>query len=38
LVHVGRPEVKLAKEIGLRQYLVNLLYELKKSMRSACTE
>jgi hypothetical protein len=28
--------VKLAREIGLRQYLVNLLYELKKSMPSVC--
>ena len=28
--------VKLAKEIGLRQYLVNLLYQLKNSMRSVC--
>jgi hypothetical protein len=30
--------VKLVKEIGLRQYLVNLLYELKKSMLSVCAE
>jgi hypothetical protein len=28
--------VKLTKEMGLRQYLVNVLYELKKSMRSVC--
>ena len=30
--------VKLVEEIGLRQYLVNVLYELKKSLRSVCSE
>ena len=30
--------VKLANEHGIRQYLVNVLYELKKSMRSVCPE
>jgi hypothetical protein len=30
--------VKLAEEMGLRQYLVNVLYELKKSVASVCTE
>jgi hypothetical protein len=30
--------VKLVEEIGLRQYLVNVLYELKKSLRSVCPE
>ena len=29
--------VKLAEEMGLRQYLVNVLYELKKSLGSVCT-
>ena len=30
--------VKLVEEVGLRQYLVNVLYELKKSLGSVCTE
>lgn len=30
--------VKMVENVGLRQYLVNVLYELKKSMRSVAAE
>jgi hypothetical protein len=30
--------LKLAREYGLRQYLVNLLYELRRSVQAVCAE